>query len=183
MLKLGNFGEVEVSNTLRPFDISRIDAGRFYPLNKLHQDKSPEFLEWRLSNPKAEFVYLYHLSESKTDAYVILSLDKVHAHIFDYGDESGSMGVKRLLSFILERARFASISFLDAGTPEDIKTYLRDKRFYAFDQINKLRNRKSYHLPLLVRPTKLNCVEDDWFVNGFDVRDIDNWQITEMCFD
>jgi GNAT superfamily N-acetyltransferase len=140
-LNLGTFGDVQVSDTIRPVDISRIDASNYYSINKLCLNKSPDFLKWRLSNSKANFIYFYHLKESEINAYVILRLNKTHAHVFDYGEENGSFGVQRLISFILQQTRFASISFLTATTPDDLNTFLCKKHFYTFDRIERIRNR------------------------------------------
>jgi len=182
-LKLGQFGEFEVSDSIRPVDISNIDAINCYTENKLSLNKSPDFLEWKLSNPRAKYAYFYHLAESKIDAYVILRVGTSNAHVIDYGQGRDSLGVQKLISFIIKQRRLGSISFFNAGMPEELKPFLRKKCFYTFGQIDKIRHGKSYNLPILVRPTVENCVEDDWLIGDIDIRNIDNWHITEICFD
>ncbi len=182
LVELGRFGDVDVSDTVRPADISRIALAGLCSANKLYLNKTPDFLEWRLSKPKAKYVYFYHLSKSKVDAYVILSSD-IHAHVLDYGEEAGSLGVTKLLSFILSHNRFASISILNVGIPMDLEVFLRKKHFYTLGQVERLRDRESYNLQIRTRPLKEIYDEDDWFIDGVDVRDINNWSITEICFD
>jgi hypothetical protein len=183
MLNPGNFGEVKVSDSLHTADISRISAEDCYSENKICQNKTPDFIEWKLSNPGAKYTYLYHLAESEIDAYLILKVHNIHAHIFDYGQKKGSAGMDKIISFILDHARFGSISFCNAGMPEDLRSFLRKKHFHSFNQIDRIRHRESYNIPIIVRPTVGNYSDDDWFVSGVDIRDIKNWQITEICFD
>jgi len=182
MFDLGRFGDIDVSNSICPADVSRIAIANLHPTNKLYLNKTPDFLEWRFSKPKTKYVYFYHLSKSRIDAYVILSSD-THAHVLDYGEEPESLGITKILSFILSHTRFSSISIMSMGLPKDLDVFLHKKHFYTFDRIERSRNRELYNLPILIRPMKETFDEDDWFIDGVDVRDINNWHITEMCCD
>jgi GNAT superfamily N-acetyltransferase len=182
-LKQGKFGEIEVSDRIRPDDITRIAGNNYYSENKLYQIKNPNFLEWKLSNPRAKYVYLYHLATTGIDAYIILRVQMNHAHIFDYDQEKGSLGVQKLISFIITHGKFSSISSFHAGMSAELKSFLRKKHFYVFDQIDKIKQKQSYHLPILIRPTKENVTDEDWFINEIDSRDESRWHITEICFD
>ncbi len=182
MLDYGNFGDIEVSDINRPADISRIDGSRAHKQEKFSLNKSPDFVAWRSSDKRARYVYFYHLSESGIDAYVILSR-RNHAHVIDYGEEEGSGGIRKLFDFIVDRSRFSSISFLTASIQENLEVFLRSKHFYAFDWMEKRIRKESYSLPILIRPTVENYSESNWFVNGVDLRDVNNWHITEICFD
>lgn len=178
-----SLGDIEVTDSIHAADISGIGLADYYSENKISPNKTGDFLEWRLSNPRVKYTFFHHRAGGKIDAYLILRTNKIHAHVFDYGQREGSFGVQKILSFILNHTRFSSVSFVDAGTPDDLKSFLRKRHFYTFTQIERMRNRESNNIPIVIRPTVQNYSENDWFVDGVDARDINNWHITEICFD
>ena len=182
MVYCGNFWDIEVSNTLRSADVSRIGSIYSSTKNKFSLNKTPNFLEWKLLKSKTKYLYFYHHGESKIDAYIIINIQN-HVHGIDYGEEDGSNGIEKLFHFILRHCRFGSISFLTASIHEDLESLLRSKHFYALDWIEKRIRNRTYDLPILIRPIVENHLEIDWFINGVDLRDVKNWHITEICFD
>jgi len=182
-LEPGDFGEVIVSDTILAADISRISMANTYLANKICPNRTPGFLEWTHSNPISKHTYLYHQSESGIDAYLILRTSRIHAYIFDFGYEQDSLGVQKLISFVLKHGKFGSVSLLNAAATEELNPFLKSKHFHTFSRINRIRNRELENLLTFVRPTVENASEDDWFINGLDVRETDNWHITEICFD
>jgi hypothetical protein len=179
----GIFKDIEVSYTIRSNNISRIDSKRTYRRTKLTINKTPGFIEWKLSNSRSKYIYFYHFKESEVDAYLILSIQGSHMHVIDYGEDEGSYGIQSIFNFIIDHTKSASISFLTASMPENFRSFLKTKHFYNFDRVEKKVKRKSYNLPILIRPVIDDYKENDWYISDIDIRKIDNWHITEICFD
>jgi hypothetical protein len=182
-LKPGRSGDIEVSAGIRSPDITAAGLANCYVEEKICLNKTPQFLDWRLSNPRNKYLCLYYLPGSDTEAYVVVRIKNNHAHVFDYGQKKGSSGVQRLFDFIIKHARFDSVSFLDSTTPEELKPFLRNNRFWDLTRIDKIRHGRSYAIPVIIRPAVEKYTEDDWYIGEVDARDADNWHITEMCFD
>jgi GNAT superfamily N-acetyltransferase len=183
MVRPGVFGDIEVALTPCIADISRVGLADCFSENKICQHKTPEFLAWKLANPKVDYSYFYHFAGSLIDAYVILRSSGTRAHIFDYAQLKGSSGVPELVSFILRHTGFDSLSLVDTGTPVTLRSFLRKKQFYTFNRLQKMKDRMVYGIPIVLKPTVDSGAEADWLVDGLDVRNITSWQMTEICFD
>jgi GNAT superfamily N-acetyltransferase len=122
-LEPGRFGDIEVSDNIRASDIvgAGITGGRAE--NKICLHKTTDFLEWKLSNPRARYIYLYHNTGRDLDTYMVLRIKNNHAHVFDYGQKSGGPGIRELLAFVIRHAGYDSISFFDSTTPAELKPF------------------------------------------------------------
>jgi hypothetical protein len=49
--------------------------------------------------------------------------------------------------------------------------------------VRRIEKKRMGELPVLVRPIRGDDSEDDWRVEGVDIRNIENWKITEICSD
>ena len=182
-LNPGKCGDIEVSDIIRSSDIFSAGIATCYSEKKISLNKIPDFLEWRLSNPRARYICLYLVKGPDIEAYMIVRIKNTHAHIFDYGQKQGSPGIQKLLSYFIKNAKFSSISFFNSTTPDELKLFLRKNHFHTFAQIEKIRHGESYNIPIIIRPTVEKYTEYDWHIGGVDVRDVNNWHITEICFD
>jgi hypothetical protein len=69
-------------------------------------------------------------------------------------------------------------------TPKpELRQLLQVLGFRENGAIDRVRRWRSTVWPLLVRPVKPNPSEEDWFVDGLDIRNISSWQIPEIRSD
>jgi hypothetical protein len=58
---------------------------------------------------------------------------------------------------------------------ENVSNVLKKLKF----KDNNIKNKSI--TPILVRPVASNPTEEDWFLNGLDMRDINNWELKGIC--
>ena len=75
------------------------------------------------------------------------------------------------------------LSIFNVNISNNFIKLLHKNNFLSYRIIEKIVKGKSYNLPILIRPIKESYSEHDWFINDLDVRDINNWHITEICSD
>jgi hypothetical protein len=180
----GTYGNIEVSDKIRLSSIFGVSLNSSDAENKICLNKTLDFLNWRLSNPRYRFIYLYYLIGEDVAAYMVVRVRNNHAHIFDYGQKPGVPGTNNFLDFLIRNTGLSSISFFDSSTPNEIKPFLSSNRFRGISRIEKIMRNQTYEIPIIIRPAIEKYAEDNWYIGGgIDVRDINNWHITEMCFD
>jgi hypothetical protein len=183
-IQCGQFGDVLVSESPMPDEmasvIERQGAGRkrFY----LRQDR--DFFRWRFSDPAGKFVFYYQTSGNDTVAYLVIAVTPSNrrGYVFDYADIDGK-STERLLKFIIGQRDLSVLSVLDHSVKAPLRSKLRNLGFHAGGLMGVLEKKVRGNMPLLVRPVKSEPIEGDWFVEGQDVRNPDNWFIKGVCSD
>ena len=178
---LGRFGSIEVANRLHFSDISSLIKEDSSSRNRMFLNKTAKFYRWKMSCGKRNYITIYHHSESKIDAYLLISFGNYEAHIVDYGGQENSLGISAIIDFILRKMRFNLISVLNLTLPSNLRRILKKRHFYRYEIIEKMRKKDTFDLPTLIRPIKKDYNEDDWFLDRVDTRDISNWKILGIC--
>ena len=102
--------------------------------------------------------------------------------LLDYA-ENKSGAVEKILQYIMESDHFYSLSIPSYGLNNTMIQTLKRLDLYQslLSQMEAKEAKKE--LPLLVRPVKKTISDNDWLINGFDIRNIDNWEIKPICSD
>jgi hypothetical protein len=149
-------------------------------LQRMHQSSTDkivlrsdsEFFNWRYkSNIPYKYLFYYH-----NDDYVVTGqLPKNDtAHILDY-TENDISSFEILLKCIRHTPSIVTLSIRTMNLSENVSSVLKKLKFKDNNIKNKLIT------PILVRPTVPDPVEEDWFLNDLDMRDINNWQLKGIC--
>jgi hypothetical protein len=94
--------------------------------------------------------------------------------ILDY-TENDIGSFETILKRIRHTPSVVTLSIRTVNLSEPVSDVLKKLRF----KDNNIKNKQL--CPILVRPTTPNPVEDDWFLNGLDMRDINNWKLRGIC--
>ncbi len=131
-----------------------------------------EFFNWRYkSNLPYKYKFYYH----NQDYITIGQLPKNDtAHILDY-TENDISSFEILLKCIRYTPSIVTLSIRTMNLSENVSSVLKKLKFKDNNIKNKLIT------PILVRPVAPNPTEEDWFLNGLDMRDINNWELKGIC--
>ena len=136
--------------------------------NKITLKTSDEFFNWRYkSTIPHNFLFYYY----KQDYAVIGQVPNNDvAFILDY-TENDIGSFETILRRIRHTPSITTLSIRTINLSESVSNVLKKLRF----RDNNPKNKEM--CPILIRPAKPNHVEDDWFLSGLDMRDINNWKL------
>jgi hypothetical protein len=140
--------------------------------DKISLKSSDEFVKWRYkSNIPYNYLFYYHNHD-----YVVVGQLKKSDTVFilDY-TENDIGSFETILKRIRHTPSVVTLSIRTVNLSEPVSDVLKKLRF----KDNNIKNKQL--CPILVRPTTPNPVEDDWFLNGLDMRDINNWKLRGIC--
>jgi hypothetical protein len=72
---------------------------------------------------------------------------------------------------------------LDTSLDDALTQILRRMHFETNSILRKLETKFKQQFPILVRPIKKEYSENDWYIKGIDMRNINSWYINEICSD
>lgn len=137
--------------------------------NKISLVQDDKFHNWRFKNPRHEYKFYYHGED-----YILISKKDTGVRtILDYSENS-IKNFNTILQYIICEPWYYWLYIKKYSNSENVVKSLNDFGF-------KEKEHKTY--PILVRPTKRNYSEEDWFIEGFDIRNPENWKLREICSD
>ena len=166
--KMGKEGidEVIVSDTPDP---QRMQPTVTDKISLLQDD---EFFRWRYKSNVPHTYRFYYLN----DDYVVIGQlpNSDIAHILDY-TENNINDFETILRCVRHTPSVVTLSIRFMNISENVFNVLEKLKF----KDNNIKNK--FVMPILVRPTAPNPAEEDWFLNGLDMRDINSWQLKGIC--
>ncbi len=78
---------------------------------------------------------------------------------------------------------FDEVNILNVSVDAYLWETLKSRRFKRSGLQRRVRKLVHDEWPLLVRPVKRECAADDWFLDGLDIRDMESWNLKEICGD
>jgi GNAT superfamily N-acetyltransferase len=186
-INFGKFGEFEVSDKPRAKEMySIIKKQKLYD-NKIALFKDEKFFKWRFQNNRRKYTFYYHWNNETIDGYVVIetSDNSTSGHIVDYA-EAEDMVLYKILSYVIKKRHFDILSTWSFGLRDDFAKTLKSLHFSSNNLLSKIEKtfRSEFpSLPVFVRPVKKQYTEEDWFIEGLDIRDINNWEINGICSD
>jgi len=150
------------------------DLQRMRPLttDKIALKPDDKFFSWRYkSNIPYKYLFYYHNND-----YIVIGQLKKSDTIFilDY-TENDIGSFETILKCIRHTPSIVTLSIRTMNLSENVSNVLKKLKF----KDNNIKNKNL--CPILVRPTSPDIVEEDWFLNGLDMRDINNWQLKGIC--
>jgi GNAT superfamily N-acetyltransferase len=183
-IAFGKFDDIIVSDGPRPKDMQAVVAGENPKGRQITLRQDEDFFGWRFNNKRNKYVFYYHRKDNVTTGYVVVGVSPTtgRGYILDYAQDDDT-AIQRILSYAVKMKHFDVLSIYHFGLSDDLLKTLYGLRFKTNSLIRTIERRVKGELPLLLRPIRKNYVESDFFVNGLDMRRVDNWGLKGICAD
>lgn len=177
----GGFGNLEVTTEPLPEEMAAVSmdplsAGRLVPV------MNEKFFRWYFRAPRrVEHVFYYAHDRGRVTGYVVLrvSASGQLATITDYSRQSFP-AVAEILGFLARSKPFGLIWIYECAPDPQLRQFLYTLGFRSNSALEWIRQRMKRVWPFLVRPVKEKLEENDWFVEGLDIRAPSSWEIREL---
>jgi GNAT superfamily N-acetyltransferase len=180
----GTFGQVILSDRPKPAEMATICVEEASCNQRIRLFKDETFFRWRFENPFKKYRFYYFRQNSGIKGYVIIGLspNRQRGYILDFADVDGE-SVIGILRHMIQNRHYDMLSIYHFSVPEELRKKLENVGFKESGLARRLEHKKMGELPVLIRPVMKSYTEDDWEVEGIDIRKMKNWQMTEICSD
>lgn len=186
-IRFGRFGDVLVTDAPLPAEMASVAEYHWSGAPVLRPRQDQTFFAWRYCNPVQKYVFYFLLDRDSVRGYMALGLspDNRIGEILDYGDR-GDGAVVGILRHVVRSGAFLRLKVRRYGADEQLAVAARTLGFDIDPPWRRILGRRlgeSTALPLLIRPIADAYAEGDWFIDGLDVRRIENWRLKPICSD
>jgi GNAT superfamily N-acetyltransferase len=186
-IRFGRFGDVLVTDSPLPAEMASVAEHRRPGAPVLRPRQDQAFFAWRYRNPVQKYVFHFLMDRDSVRGYVAMGVSPNNriGEILDYGDR-GDGAVDGILHHVVRSGAFLRLKVRRYGVDERLAAAVRTLGFDIDPPWRRILGRRlgeSAALPLLIRPIADACAEDDWFIDGLDVRRIENWRLKPICSD
>jgi len=183
-IRFGQFGDILVSGHPCPNEMSLMASSDAGPPARITLLQDREFFRWRYANPSARYVFYFARREQEMSAFIVMKLseDKRSGSIVDFGGKDEAE-IAKILSHITDSGDFQDTRVLNVGLENSFLKLLKAQGFSSRPLRRMLKRAILGEAPILVRPVKQPCLEEDWFISGLDTRLATNWRIKPICSD
>jgi GNAT superfamily N-acetyltransferase len=181
-VECGRFGDVAVDQTPRPADMASAAASVPAHDRTFTLCRDVTFFRWRFANPRRRYLFYYRLQDGAVAGYLVMGLagGGVRGYLLDGADTDGAA----LLRYVVQGRRLPVLSVQHAfAVNASLASTLRRLGFRETGLLRRIERRRHGEFPVMVRPLRAEPTEDDWHVDGLDVRDIGNWTLHGICSD
>ncbi len=183
-ISYGEFGNIIVSQQPRPEEMQALLEKEKIRVNKvmLHQDQ--KFLRWRLSNKRNQYVFLYCIENKSLAGYLVIriSSNKLRGFIADYAGKDEA-SIEKLLKFIIKMKYFDVLSIYRFCLINNLEQKIEKLGFKSTSLFRVIERKTNGELPLMIRPVKQNFNDNDFFIDGLDLRKGENWYLKGMSYE
>ena len=183
-IMFGESDDIVVADSPRPGEMHSVISSQYCDGRRISLLQDERFFRWRFNNKRNKYIFYYCRKNNITTGYVVMRVSKYNrvGYIIDYA-ENDTVALKNILQYVIQAKHFDILSILNCSLNNNFLQILKDLHFKK----NSLRQKGKRIIkgvwPLLVRPVKKECFEGDWFIEGLDIRKIENWEIKEICSD
>lgn len=183
-IKYGTFDDIIVSESPRPEEMSAVISNRKADSNMITLFQDEKFFRWRFNNRNNRYGFYYFKKNNiiKGYAVILVSDNNWNGLIVDY-EESCEGALRKILRYIIQKNHVDMLTILNVGLNGSFYKNLKDSGFRADNLMAKREIKKHGIFPFLIRPVKKHCIENDWIIQGLDIRAIRNWNIKWICHD
>ncbi len=183
-IRYGKFDDVSVSETPMPMEMASIVERQGHDPDTFYLCQDEDFFRWRFAEPGGRFVFYYRTVGDDTVACLVMAVTpgNQRAYVIDHADIDGE-STGRLLEFLIARRDFSVLSVFEHSVDAPLKTTLQNLGFHAGGVMGAMERKVRGNMPLFVRPVRAEPREDDWMIDGLDVRVKQNWSIKGVCSD
>lgn len=178
------FDNIVVSKTPRP-EVMAALSRQHHGGRRITLFQDEDFFRWRFNNKRSQYIFYYHQENNIITGYLVM---RVHPNNYQTGyvidfRENDNLALKNILRFIIKTKHVDLVSITDSTLNEKFSQILRGLGFKKKGLIQRRKKKIDGVTPFLVKPVQKECVENDWFIEGLDIRKIENWEIKDICSD
>lgn len=162
----------EISSILKPADMAK--CARNYRLpGKISHIRDVAYFKWRYSFQSEKFFFSYCYKDDEIMAYIVLEKvsDTQYLLLEFFAKDSATLA--KTIHHVINRVQ---IPFLRTWVLNDSDLRLLSYCGFIPAPVKLWHLLGKKRLPILVRPINNIFRDDDFFINGKDSRDINNWQ-------
>jgi hypothetical protein len=180
----GEFDNVLVENTPRPEEMYHVISRQAISGQRLTLLQDTSFFRWRFNNALRNYLFCYQRENGKTTGYLVVRMSPGgdRGYIIDYA-AADNASLENMVRVLARTAHFDVLSILDMDLTDDFRLLLKRAGFKAGGLMRMAEKKIRGEWPLLVRPVRQDCTEDDWFIGGLDIRQGRSWKIKGICAD
>jgi len=185
MTLFGEFGNIIISDSPKPEDMVDVITKQNQKNQKIKLWQDEEFFQWRYLNPMGKYIFYYYRPDHSVTGYLVIRISPqniLRGHILDYA-QSDNDTLEKILRYITESGYPENLFIPSYGLEENLLQTLKRLNLHERILTQKKKEHVSSEHQLLVRPIKENLVENDWFIDGLDIRNFENWEIKPICSD
>jgi GNAT superfamily N-acetyltransferase len=179
----GTFDDIMVSPLAKTKEMEVLIDRERVNADKIVLSQDENFLRWRFSNKWGQYIFLYYIKDKTVSGYVImrLSQNKLRGFIVDYAGEKETY-IESILKFIIKTKCFEVISIYSHCVTHEIEGIVQNLGFKKASLFRSLERKINGELPLLIRPVKQKFSDNDFWIEGLDLRKIENWHVKGICY-
>jgi hypothetical protein len=183
-ITFGKFGNIVVADTPRPEEMASLAMRQHRKIPSIGLYRDEVFFRWRFANPRNKYIFYYRIEEDSATGYVVMGVspNNQRGYILDYAAKDDS-AIREILVYIIKANHFDILSIYDFGLDIALRPILQGLGFKTKGLLRMIEEKLHGEFPLLIRPVKKACAESDFFIDGIDVRKIENWSLMPICSD
>ena len=177
-IPLGKFDDIIISRTPESNEMNEVIVNQDCVKIRLLQDQ--DFFRWRFKNVRKEYIFYYYKPLDSITGYLVVEVsgDRIrNGNILDYGESDGK-AIEKILKYIISSEHFQALTIQNFWANDSL---IRIFQRLGFNQHSA--QHVSSEPPFLIRPVKEKFNEEDWVIEGMDIRDANNWEIKPICSD
>jgi GNAT superfamily N-acetyltransferase len=183
-IECGEFDDIIVAENPKPEAMSAIIFHKGWNDQRIAVFQDEDFFRWRFNNKKNRYIFYYFRRDNVVTGYVvILLLQNNHfGYVVDFAEiDAGAL--TKIFCYLIKKSHVDTIAIPNISLNEDFSQMVKHIGFKAESLIERRIRRVTGTCPIFVRPVQKRCVEDDWYIEGLDIRNIENWHIKGICND
>ena len=190
-IETGNFGNIEVALNPRPAEMAAVISGQHYTRSRIRLFQDEEFFQWRFNSPRSKYIFYFQKVDNRVTEYVVMDLGLIDlsgrnvfkkGSIVDYAANNVE-ALREIIRFMVKRRHVDSFSIFSETLENEFRQLLEETGFKANSLLERRKTRNEGSMSYLVRPVKKDCVETDWYLGEYDIRNVANWELKGICID
>jgi GNAT superfamily N-acetyltransferase len=180
----GTFGDIEISGNPKPKQMAAIVSRQMNLFKKIYLDRNKAFFIWRFKNYRKKYIFYFFKEQNEIKGYMVVRVlpEKNRGFIIDYEIQDEAAALK-LTTFPIKNKHFNVLSICAYSVTMPMAHALLKLGFKQKSILRYIEKKIEGEWPVLIRPVKQNISEQDFYINGLDIRDFQNWSLKEICSD
>jgi len=165
--------ELKITPELKAKEMAEFAQKQRNP-DQLANIRDEAFFVWRYAYQAEQYIYVYCYKDSTMQGYLVIKkMSDIQCTLEEYSAVDPDI-MKLMVSTAMKELSTGVMRAWDLSM--DDRAWLGKSGFIP-EPVKLLKRLGKERLSVLVRPTAPELSEDDFFVEGLDIRDIQNWRI------
>lgn len=137
-----------------------------------------ENIKWRIKRPNRNYIFAYSVGHNnKLTSFIMLGTKDYYNYNIGFTLIKNKDDLKRVFKIFRKKYKPASVAIWDFAIDKLTSKTLKKIGFIKIPFINRIRKNP----PALIRTLKTkNDGSLDWYIDGIDIQNIDNWRINKI---